>query len=201
VLGLRKGDSGSWVVDPTSGVLYGHVIAISQGYAFIRPTKDVFREIKDTFKADVVQLPTPFDLLAELSKLGSERSQPNQADDFAKQSIAADALLHSFQSSSANIIQEVLREKHSIDEAVLCRILQATGSDVIGALRKSEVWDAARSGSFGEKETSVQVLKSLSQEAKIPINLGVLNPNGYESGGPSNDDGKFLLEKCVIRRR
>jgi hypothetical protein len=186
-------------VDPSNGVLYGHVIASSKGYAFIRPARDIFREIKDTLKSNAVQLPTPFDLLADLSTLGGKQLVPAQADDFAKQSIAADSLGHSSQSSSAKVIQGVLHKQSLIHEAVLCRILQATGSDVVGALRKSEIWDSARSGNFGEKRKSVQVLKLLSQEAKLPtIDPDVLQSEGDDAIGHPDEISKFPQEQCAI---
>lgn len=189
--GLKKGDSGSWVIDPLTGVLYGHVIAIAKGYAFIRPTKDVFEEIKDIIKFNVVQMPTPFDLLAELSKLDSRQFVPTQAAEFAKQSIANNTLHHSTQSASAKIIQGVLLGQSTLEKAVLCRIIQTTGSDVIGALQDSKIWDSARDGRFGEKESAVQVLKSLSREARLPqVPLAMLKPKVIESGGPSGESGK-----------
>jgi hypothetical protein len=174
------------------------VIASSKGYAFIRPARDVFREIKDTLDSNVVQLPTPFDLLANLSTLGGKQLVPIQAHDFAKQSIATDSLRRSSQSPSAEIIQGVLH-KHLIHEAVLCRILQATGSDVVGALRKSEIWDSARSGNFGEKEKSVQVLKTLSQEAKLPtIDPDVLKSEGNDASRLSDEICRFLPKQCAV---
>jgi hypothetical protein len=174
------------------------VIASSKGYAFIRPARDVFREIKDTLDSNVVQLPTPFDLLANLSTLGGKQLVPIQAHDFAKQSIAADSLRRSSQSPSAEIIQGVLH-KHLIHEAVLCRILQATGSDVVGALRKSEIWDSARSGNFGEKEKSVQVLKTLSQEAKLPtIDPDVPKSEGNDASRLSDEICRFLPKQCAV---
>jgi hypothetical protein len=188
-------------VDPTSGVLYGHVIAISKGYAFIRPAKDVFREIKGAFKSNAVQMPTPFDLLADLSKLSSREPVPKRAYEFAKRSIAADALCHSSESPSAKLIQDVLCKQSSIDRAVLCRILQTTGSDVVGALRDSRIWDSARNGEYGEKELTVEVLKSLSEKAKLP-QLIALAPSKLEvnkSGGPSDESGRFVLETCGYR--
>ena len=51
-------------MNPSSGVQYGHVIAILMGYAFGGPVKDVFREINEASKASMVQMPTQFDLLA-----------------------------------------------------------------------------------------------------------------------------------------
>lgn len=137
-------------------------------------------------------MPTPFDLLADLSKLGSKRFVTTQAEELAKQSIAADTLRHSSQSPSAKIIHGVLRKKFSTDKPILCRILQTTGSDVIGALRKHDVWDSAREGRFGEKEKAVLVLQNLAQEAKLPFIYAVApNPERSELGGPSDDNSKF----------
>ena len=51
---LAKGDSGSWVLDRTSGGLYGHIVAGSadQGIAYIVPAREVFADVKERLHRD-----------------------------------------------------------------------------------------------------------------------------------------------------
>lgn len=164
--------------------------------------KDIFREISSTPKFKTVQMPTPFDLLAELSKLDSKRLLPLQAAKFARQAIATNALQHSAQSASAKLIQGFLRKQLLLGENtmfILCKVLQTTGADLLGALRGSTIWELARDEKFGEVGMALQFLKDLSGEADIDCsphksNLIVSEVKGEPAGSLPNKISKFLLQ-------
>lgn len=62
---LQEGDSGSLAADPTSGSMVGYVVAVADGEAYLMPMVDMLEQIASP---DRVELPSPFDLLAELAR-------------------------------------------------------------------------------------------------------------------------------------
>jgi len=61
-LGIREGDSGSWVVHNGSPLVFGHVVATDVfGDAYVIPMVDTFDDIKRCIGAKAVELPTPKD--------------------------------------------------------------------------------------------------------------------------------------------
>jgi hypothetical protein len=71
--GLRPGDSGSWVVDPSSGRILGHVASIDAfGEAFIVPFQETLRDIRNSLGAVHVRLPSQDDI----DKLRSKSNYP-----------------------------------------------------------------------------------------------------------------------------
>jgi len=72
-LALEDGDSGSWVVNPISLEVYGHVVATDlTGDAYVIPMYQSFREMKDVLGGDgveSVELPDTADLLESALRL------------------------------------------------------------------------------------------------------------------------------------
>ncbi|KAH6838496.1 hypothetical protein B0I37DRAFT_316697 [Chaetomium sp. MPI-CAGE-AT-0009] len=61
---LQDGDSGSWVVNPVSMEVYGHVVATDvTGDAYVVPLHQSFAEMKGLLGAEAVDLPRTADLL------------------------------------------------------------------------------------------------------------------------------------------
>lgn len=61
-LGIREGDSGSWVVHNGSPLVFGHVVATDVfGDAYVIPMVDTFDDIKRCIGAKAVELPTAKD--------------------------------------------------------------------------------------------------------------------------------------------
>ncbi|KAK0615682.1 hypothetical protein B0T17DRAFT_350785 [Bombardia bombarda] len=61
---VEDGDSGSWVVNPVSMDVYGHVVATDcTGDAYVIPLHGTFDEMKTVLGAGSVELPTTADLL------------------------------------------------------------------------------------------------------------------------------------------
>ena len=58
VLGIREGDSGSWVVYNGSPLVFGHVVAIDVfGNIYVIPMVNTFDDIKRYIGAKAVELP------------------------------------------------------------------------------------------------------------------------------------------------
>ncbi len=63
-LSARDGDSGSWVVNPVSMEVYGHLVATdAMGDAYVLPLHSTFVEMQQQLAVDSVSLPTTGDLL------------------------------------------------------------------------------------------------------------------------------------------
>jgi hypothetical protein len=68
-LELRKGDSGSWVVDAETNNILGYVVAISAGSAYLIPLMDLFEQIlQDCKPGTPISVPSPFRLLTRLAR-------------------------------------------------------------------------------------------------------------------------------------
>jgi hypothetical protein len=66
---LRKGDSGSWVIDANIHNILGYVVAISAGSAYLIPLTDLFEQIIHVLKPEgPIRLPSPFRLLSSLAR-------------------------------------------------------------------------------------------------------------------------------------
>ena len=58
-IALGTGDSGSWIVDPLSSEVYGHVVASDIfGEVYVAPLKVTLRQVEEVLMADSVSLPT-----------------------------------------------------------------------------------------------------------------------------------------------
>ncbi|KAI0399062.1 hypothetical protein F4802DRAFT_591027 [Xylaria palmicola] len=54
---LQAGDSGSWAIDEITGEFYGHVVSIDMfGEAYVMPSDDTLRDIREHLQADCVDL-------------------------------------------------------------------------------------------------------------------------------------------------
>ncbi|KAL3417855.1 hypothetical protein PVAG01_10864 [Phlyctema vagabunda] len=60
---LQAGDSGSWVVDADSGVLYGHVVASdASGEVHVMPISDTLQHMEEQLLPECISLPTREDV-------------------------------------------------------------------------------------------------------------------------------------------
>ncbi|KAF4887120.1 hypothetical protein CGCF415_v014949 [Colletotrichum fructicola] len=103
--GLKKGDSGSWVVEPQSGAVYGHVIASSHLNAFVLPLQTIMDEI-DT---EQCYLPTPFACFANLARNYRKSNNTDSAEEFAARAMADDVL----EASTSNEFAQLIRARGS----------------------------------------------------------------------------------------
>ncbi|KAK2762388.1 ankyrin repeat protein [Colletotrichum kahawae] len=90
---LKKGDSGSWVVHPESGAVFGHIIAGTYRNAFVLPLDTIMREIGGCV------LPTPFDCLADLARAYHTEGNTELAEQFAVKAMQENVLLVSSKGS------------------------------------------------------------------------------------------------------
>ncbi|KAK1845587.1 hypothetical protein CCHR01_11757 [Colletotrichum chrysophilum] len=102
---LKKGDSRSWVVEPQSGAVYGHVIASSHLNAFVLPLQTIMDEI-DT---EQCHLPTPFACFANLARNYRKSNNTDSAEEFAARAMADDVL----EASTSNEFAQLIRARGS----------------------------------------------------------------------------------------
>ncbi|KAJ8132834.1 hypothetical protein O1611_g786 [Lasiodiplodia mahajangana] len=70
---LEPGDSGSWVIQVTTGVVYGHVVYADRfGEAYAMPFDHTLRDIRVRLRADLVGLPREFENLTDTWKWTTE---------------------------------------------------------------------------------------------------------------------------------
>ncbi|KAL5392886.1 hypothetical protein DPSP01_000581 [Paraphaeosphaeria sporulosa] len=66
---LQQGDSGAWVIRRTDNSLLGHIIAISGLLGYVIPISQTLDDMETAIGSNiVVQMPSPFQHLAELAK-------------------------------------------------------------------------------------------------------------------------------------
>lgn len=71
-IGLKRGDSGSIVIDAATSSIYGHVIGINPiGEVYISPYAAIFEQIQNRFPGSIIELPTPLDTLLDPIELSS----------------------------------------------------------------------------------------------------------------------------------
>lgn len=113
---MQRGDSGAWVVDRLSGVVFGHVIASNDCSAYIVPLKDTLSAVSQSAKlkgtGEIISIPPAFDLLANLARayyivsVGEKfkGADAKRALHFASQALSPRALKHSQSSPTAEAL-------------------------------------------------------------------------------------------------
>lgn len=72
------GDSGSWVIDPLTYEVFGHIVATDMlGDAYVIPLQSIFEDIRTWHDAQSVNLPTALDFGAKLLSIGTEHQLPS----------------------------------------------------------------------------------------------------------------------------
>ncbi|KAI0142901.1 hypothetical protein GGR57DRAFT_508501 [Xylariaceae sp. FL1272] len=102
---LKKGDSGSWVTDPKSGIVYGHVLSISGRTVYILPLVDIFQQITEKLPVIRPKLATPFASLSRLAMLNSSKD-PIKAGYYAEEALR-DSVVNAFKKRSADNVLQV----------------------------------------------------------------------------------------------
>ncbi|KAH0531157.1 hypothetical protein TsFJ059_000025 [Trichoderma semiorbis] len=71
------GDSGSWVIDPVTYEVFGHIVATDMlGDAYVIPLHSIFEDIRTWHDVQSVNLPTAPDFGAKLLSIGTEHQLP-----------------------------------------------------------------------------------------------------------------------------
>ncbi|KAK3395006.1 hypothetical protein B0H63DRAFT_462535 [Podospora didyma] len=79
-ISVQDGDSGSWVVNPISMEVYGHVVATDcTGDAYVIPLHATFAEMKELLGVESVDLPSTADLLDAALRASTFTSMPPPA--------------------------------------------------------------------------------------------------------------------------
>ena len=146
---IRPGDSGSWVADPLTGTVYGHIIATSSDMAFLVPLKSILNEIGDANKKTgigvaLASLPSPFESLAECSRALFAAGYLEKAMEFARKAVSHAVL----QQSPEDIIAQDLmscRAKHTQSdvEGTMAEVIMRTRVDANSGKmvwRSEDVW-------------------------------------------------------------
>ncbi|KAK4062831.1 uncharacterized protein Triagg1_9701 [Trichoderma aggressivum f. europaeum] len=72
------GDSGSWVIDPLTYEVFGHIVATDMlGDAYVIPLQSIFEDIRAWHDAQSVNLPTAPDFGAKLPSMDAKHQPPN----------------------------------------------------------------------------------------------------------------------------
>ncbi|KAI0554384.1 hypothetical protein F4679DRAFT_579411 [Xylaria curta] len=89
---LRRGDSGSWVVDLKNGIVYGHVLLTSGRTIYILSLADIFHEVSEknpSIKLDLVQ---PFISLERLASTYYTRHNYFKSKYYAEQALQTNVI-------------------------------------------------------------------------------------------------------------
>ncbi|KAI1744983.1 hypothetical protein F4680DRAFT_403941 [Xylaria scruposa] len=97
---LRRGDSGSWVVDLENGVVYGHVLLTSGRTIYILSLADIFHEASEKNPAIKLDLVQPFTSLERLASTYYTRHNHFMSKYYAEQALQTD-VVRAFQERSA----------------------------------------------------------------------------------------------------
>ncbi|KAK3390166.1 hypothetical protein B0H63DRAFT_464874 [Podospora didyma] len=103
---LRQGDSGSWVIEAQSGVVFGHVIAGTDDTAYVLPLSFVIASVRSH-----AQLPSPFQCLAELCTTCRATDQASRAEQYADEAMQDDVLDHAANHGIAQLIKVHCHQK------------------------------------------------------------------------------------------
>lgn len=83
------GDSGSWVIDPLTYEVFGHIVATDMlGDAYVIPLQSIFEDIRTWHDVQSVNLPTALDFGAKLLSIGTEH-QPSTAPPYVPEETPA----------------------------------------------------------------------------------------------------------------
>lgn len=105
---LKKGDSGSIVVDARTQEVYGHVVAVNPlRDLYVVPLKDTLEQIEEVFDTIDVSLPDNLGLLLDLLALYSARSQFQEINNISKaiQAMQRDRVAVSLEQSLKRYLQ------------------------------------------------------------------------------------------------
>lgn len=184
IIALRQGDSGSWVVQPETGQVFGHVIAHTESYVFLVPLTTVFRELDTNNSGSMLRgsdshpqvcLPPVFDCLIELAKHCHRSGLREAASQYAEQAIKELTLQKSQGSITAKIVERFFAScsRSEDTEQFLSAMLKRTGVDLIFGLidlQNTELEDENSSRDPMLAERAREWLMHLSKAAGLEWN-------------------------------
>ena len=127
---LLRGDSGSWVVDKIQRTVVGHVVVIAD-LVYVISLSQTIDEIKLAYPHYYVQLPSPFQLLADLAKYNQSKSDEESkvlAKEFASEAISL--VLRGLDNLNATAVFLSANVKSGTDAKLTIDLLLAHGSNV-----------------------------------------------------------------------
>lgn len=163
-LELRKGDSGSWVVDVNQGIVYGHIMAATDDYSYIQPLEDIIKDVEAQHKI-YLKLASPFGQLADLSKLYFSRGDTKLADEYARRALNHAVLARSSEAPITSTILKRIQHSHVLNIDLLAPVVMRTGKHL--GLGLPGLWEEAREGQLGEAERVMSLLADLSETASL----------------------------------
>ncbi|KAI1328412.1 hypothetical protein F5Y16DRAFT_154471 [Xylariaceae sp. FL0255] len=135
---LRKGDSGSWVIDSSRRVL-GSITAISKGYAYMQPFQQTLQEITEKLNPrKPIRLPQPAGMLLRLAKLHST-GNVSIATNYAAEAMSNE-LPHSRSDYLALTLRAVWDTSSPSAKQQLLRIMCKYGTTLGSKLDQFEIW-------------------------------------------------------------
>lgn len=136
---LRKGDSGSWVIDAASNTILGYVVAISVGSAYLIP---LFEQIGNALKPEKpVCIPSPFRMLLNLARhhfaIEADGNR-NLSEHYVSEALSPEVL--DMRSSDQFILLVRAAIQEGVNERLLKRLLCSTGADLWSILVSFSTW-------------------------------------------------------------
>ncbi|KAJ4392268.1 hypothetical protein N0V93_005893 [Gnomoniopsis smithogilvyi] len=112
---LQHGDSGSWIVNPDTGVVYGHVVATMGDSVFMLPMKTLNKEIEGQQEGLESQaaavLPTPSFILNELAEYHRRTLNDEEAANGYEQAALRAAQVHGHDDSHRYVKQAASKHR------------------------------------------------------------------------------------------
>ncbi|KAI3318175.1 hypothetical protein HD806DRAFT_526504 [Xylariaceae sp. AK1471] len=113
-LNLQKGDSGSWVIDPSKQVL-GFITAISGGHAYMKSFQQIIEEIEEQLRPQsAVRLLHPFDILLKLAQVHAT-SNKHLATSYSVEAMS-DQVIHPTLNRFSNSLEQLADHGYTLND-------------------------------------------------------------------------------------
>ncbi|KAH0544929.1 hypothetical protein FGG08_001009 [Glutinoglossum americanum] len=148
LLALQGGDSGSWVVDVANNSVVGHVVAFTEGSAYLIPLHELFRDIGTVINPKgSIRLPGPFRMLANLAR--HFHSYPDESSKEFARMYAIEALTDTvldldIPDKEGELMKRVIKNSQDIES--FAQLLCLTGANVRDALVSPSAWVSDHAG-------------------------------------------------------
>jgi hypothetical protein len=140
-LELRKGDSGSWVVEAETHNVLGYVVAISVGSAYLIPLNDLFEQIRQDCKpGTLINAPSPFRLLTRLAQyhFAVKPSGKSLADYYASEALSLEVLKSLPCDQVMRLLASAITQGE--DRSLLVRLICSIEADLLPKLASFSTW-------------------------------------------------------------
>ncbi|THW62045.1 hypothetical protein D6D19_09868, partial [Aureobasidium pullulans] len=174
--GLRKGDSGAWVIDKESKIVYGHITAFSERDGYLIPLSHMLKEIGAHHRGFAV-LPSPLVYLADLAKYWSDRDNDDLASRFAGEMMIHDSAFDSPGSWLHNCFQDLI-VRYRTDKTALIALLKISGKNLPTLLTMDKDFEKYVESVAGLDEHLRWKLRAICREGRELGSLQTIRASG-----------------------